>query len=379
VKILQLVQKPQRRGAEIFAYQLSQELRQHKHTVRTVYLYTYQGAEPLPLQDQDCLLAGRQNHPSEKIFGLNPHLLHRLRQLIDKVAPDVVQVNGARTVKYGAFAKRSSRARQWQLIYRNIDDPTYWLRDPLRRWFYKRLVMPQVDGIVGVSRATLRNVQTLYRSQAQTIYIPNGIDTKPLQHVPSRTVARKAVGIAPDVAVLLFMGNLTTQKRPDRFLRVVQKLRALGHMLEGWILGDGPLRQEVENQAKALNILDSIRFWGYQAQIGSYVAAADILLVTSDSDGIPAVVLEAGFIGVPVVAGSVGGLAECILHEKTGMLVQPHDEAKLVEAVRSLLQHPDRRTGMGIEAREFIRNHFTMDIIAARYAGFYEQILRSRG
>ncbi len=376
MRILQLVQKPQRRGAEIFAFQLSQALRRQGHRVNTAYLYPYSGANPLPLQAGDVVLPGRESHPLEKVPGVHPLLLRQVMAHLDGLRPDVVQVNGARTIKYGAFARSFSRGR-WPVVYRNIDNPAYWLRDPWRRFFYRRLVMPRIQGVVGVSEATLHNVKKLYGLAAPAVYIPNGVDPAPLAAAPTGAEARRQLGLAPGAALVLFIGSLARQKRPDRFLRVMQAVHRQMPLVEAWLVGDGPLRPALERQARQLGLERATRFWGYQARVGPYLAAADLLLITSDSDGIPAVVLEAGLLGKPTVATRVGGLPECIREGQTGHLLAAEDEAGLAQAVLDLLHRPRQRQAMGRRAGQWVEENFTIDVIARRYFDFYREVLGS--
>lgn len=375
MKILQLVQKPQRRGAEVFALQLSQTLRQQGHEVCANYLYPYTGDRPLPFYENDAQLHGQETHFFEKLPGVHPALLRKLIRNIETFRPQVVQVNGARTVKYGAFAKRFSRYKDWVIVYRNIDDPYYWVTDPLRRIFYKKLVMPQIDGVVGVSRATLDNVKALYGLKSPSTFIPNGVDPIPLQSALSQEKARRQLGVLTEIGVVLFMGSLSTQKRPDRFVRVMRQVYDQFPKVEAWILGDGPLKENIKNMVCSLGIQCIVRFWGYQAEIASYIAASDLLLVTSDSDGIPAVILEAGLLGKPSVAAQVGGISDCVLDGKTGILASPQDEEGLAGAVLHLLKQPEQRLEMGRRALAWMRANFTIDIIARRYFDFYRQVL----
>jgi glycosyltransferase involved in cell wall biosynthesis len=375
MKIFQLVQKPQRRGAEIFAFQLSEDLQRRQHTVRTTYLYPYQGGEPLPVFPDDYGLPGHEHHPFERMPGVHPALLRRLIRIVDDFAPDIVQVNGARTVKYGAFAKRFSRAQDWRLVYRNIDNPAYWIRDPFRHWFYKQWVMPQIDGVIGVSEATLRQINTFYKLSVPARFIPNGIDSGPLDRAASPEIIRQQMGIDPQETVLLFMGNLTTQKRPDRYLRMLRAIYEQEPTIRGWILGDGVLRADMEALATSLGIGHIVHFWGYQREVASFIAASDLLVVTSDSDGIPAVVLEVGYLGKPVVATAVGGMAECVLDGETGCLIAPEAEDQLAQTVLDLIRNPQSRAVIGDRAKRWIDANFTMDKIGSRYLSFYHDVL----
>jgi glycosyltransferase involved in cell wall biosynthesis len=375
VRILQIVQKPQRRGAEIFAYQLSQALREQGQVVQTVYLYPHTRGKSLPLHQNDVVLGGQETHFLEKLMGIHPKLLQKLTGTIRQFRPDVIQVNGGRAVKYGAFAKRFSRNRKWVLIYKNIDNPNYWIRDKRHLLFYRTLVMPQLDGVVGVSEETLNKVRTLYNLKVPSVYIPNGRDLSQLRVSEPQAVIREQLGTAPDVSVVLFMGSLTTQKRPDRFLRVVRTVRGKLSNVEAWLLGDGPLRENLMDLVNALGIQDIVRFWGYQEQVAPYIIASDLLLLTSDSEGTPGVVLETAFLGRPAVATDVGGTSGCILDRKTGILVDSEDEAALAQFVLMLLQNPARRIEMGHRAAQWVRGKFTIEEAARKYTNFYQQIV----
>lgn len=378
MRILQVVQKPQRRGAEIFAFQLSQELRRQSHEVRLVYLYPHTETVRLPLNEGDCVLDGNPNHPFEKIPGIHPFLLRRLLYAIDEFKPDVVQVNGARTVKYGAFASYSRRDASWALIYRNIGNPGDWLHGWHYRTFYQKLVMPRLHGVVGVSRKTLQAVKDFYRLSIPIKNIPRAVDPASLVPATSRDAVRRQTKTPTDVPLLIFVGSLTPEKRLDRLLHLLQKLRTQMPLLHLWLIGAGPLEPELRRQADTLGIAGSVRFLGAQACVADYLNAADLFVLTSDTEGIPGVILEAGFLGLAVVATRVGGVPECIVEGETGRLVDPQDEQALAKVVLRLLRQPLERTRMGAKAQEWIRENFLIKEIAASYAGFYAEVIGHR-
>ena len=375
MRVLQFVQKPQRRGAEIFAFQLSGALRRLGHEVSTIYLYPYDGDTPLDVLPGDRVLQGAERSRLEVTLGHNPALLREVCDAIDDSKPDIVQVNGARTVKYGALARRRRSGAPWRRVYRNIDHPAYWATDPIRRWFYRRRIFPWIEGTVGVSQATLDEVVRMYGLTTPTVFVPNGFDPEPLDAAPAMEEARERLGVSLDRPLMLFMGNLTEQKRPDRFLRVFSRVKADLPTAEAWMLGSGPLADELKQQARELSLADSIRFLGYQKDVAPYIAACDVLVVTSDSDGIPAVVLESAYLGKPAVVTRVGGLHECVVEGETGFLVDPRDEEGLAGRVKTVLNDDEVRRGLGDEARRYAVDNFTIEAVGKRYLEFYERVI----
>ncbi|NJN84054.1 MAG: glycosyltransferase, partial [Caldilineaceae bacterium] len=196
---------------------------------------------------------------------------------------------------------------------------------------------------------------------------------------PNRHEARRNLGVNEDAPILLFVGNLTTQKRPDRFLRIAQKMHRIAPKTQAWLLGDGPLRTDSEKLAASLGIASATRFLGYQERVAPYLSAADLLVVSSDSDGIPAVILEAGMLALPTVATRVGGIPECVRDGETGLLVDAGDENGLGLAVASLLSDPLRRAELGAAAQRWVESHFGMETVANQYLAFYRKVIGERG
>lgn len=378
MRILQLVHSPQRRGAEVFALQLSQQLDRRGEETRIVYLYPTEGDGGLSLRHQDRLLGGAVRHPLEKIPAFHPGLVARLIKEIRSFRPDIVQVNGSRTVKYGSLATRLETRRSWALIYRSIGNPRDWAGGRLRRAAYGRLVVARVDGVVGVSRRTLQVVRELYRIAAPSVCIPRGVDPEDLAPRQTRASLRGRE-VTPDASpVIIFAGSLTPEKRIDRLLRVFRQVSRSQPEARLWLVGKGPLRPELEQQAATLELSHAVRFCGARSDIGSYLNAADLLALTSDSEGLPGVLLEAGIAGLPVVATRVGGVGECVLDGETGFVVEAHDETGLADGLLRLIAEPELRRRMGQRARQWVSQRFSIDKIAERYLGFYRETLVRR-
>ena len=376
LKILQIVQKPQRRGAEVFALQLSQQLVWMGHEVTTTYLYRYEGEHRLPLADRDMMLEGDEHHYLERFPGVHPRLLWRLERLIEETRPDLVQVNGGRAVKYGAAVAARHRRRSWALIYRNIGQPQDWTSG-WRHALYSRLVMPNVDAVVGVSAITLRSVEDMYQLSVPMARIPCAVDSAIVVPTMARSTIRRQTNTPFDAPVVVWVGSLTSEKRVDRLLRVVDVVRHSIPDLHLWIVGGGPLRDSLEAGVKGSSLASCVRFLGVQDQVANYMNAGDLVTLTSDTEGMPAVLLEAGLLGLPVLATRVGGVPECVIDGQTGILVDRNDEDALAHALRDLMKQPEWRRRLGEAARVRVDRHFTMSRVAQQYASFYQQVLAS--
>jgi glycosyltransferase involved in cell wall biosynthesis len=369
-----LIQKPQRRGAEVFALQLAEALEARGSCTRVVALYEQPAQKALKLRSGDVALAFRDSNVLERVPGVQPGLLRRLRDEVLSFDPDVIQLNGARTVKYGALLRRVTPKARWALIYRNIDSPRFWNRRRLIQAVYRRVFIQVVDGVVGVSEATLAEVRSMYGLDVPSIYIPRAVDTRYLTPSGNEDIGAR-FQLPPNQHVLLFVGQLAVQKRPDRFVDIVARLRAQGKPVLGLVVGDGPLRESLAAEVARRNAGAWIRFAGFQEHVGDFYRASSVLLLTSDTEGTPGVVLEAGACGLTSVAADVGGVRECIDDGKTGLIVPPSDIKSYVDAVGDLLRSENLRTAMGTAAQTLVEARFALPRVVERYEAFYAEVL----
>lgn len=375
MRIVQVIQKPQRRGAELFACQLAEEMQRQGHAVCVLALYPYTQADRLVTAAPLQVLDGAEEHWAERLPGVQWGLLRKLMAAIAAFRPDIVQVNGARTVKYGAFARRFDRKGTWRLVYRVMGNPGYWVTGAQRKLFYRALVMPHIDGVVAVSHEAKRQIERLYGDCTPLVTIPQAVDTRAFRARRSRTDVRASMCTPEDAPVVLFVGSLSAEKRPDRFLRVVKQTMEVQPALHAWMIGDGPQRSALEAQVSETPALSGhVQFLGVRADVADYMAAADLLLLTSDTEGVPGVVLEAGWMGLPVVASRVGGVPGCVVDGETGLLADVTAEDEYVSHVLSLLNDGNLRGRMGEAAHAWIEQRFTLATASQRFLKYYGKL-----
>ena len=171
----------------------------------------------------------------------------------------------------------------------------------------------------------------------------------------------------------LFVGRLSKEKRPDRFLRLADALvRKYPELpLNFQIAGDGVMRKELEAQTQRNSLLkNKVEFLGERAEMKEIYRQADILVLTSDYEGTPNVVLEAMAHSIPVIATRVGGVPE-ILNERRGFLVEPDDAVALMKAACRLVESPELRLRLGGGGLKHVKSNHTLDILKNHLTEIY--------
>jgi glycosyltransferase involved in cell wall biosynthesis len=202
--------------------------------------------------------------------------------------------------------------------------------------------------------------------------MPPGVS---LPAAPAMDEARRLLDLPPDVPVLAFVGRLTAIKQPLRMLAVARSLLEHHPGLHVVVAGGGPMYDEVTAAAAPLG--GRVRMLGWRPDVETVYGAADLLLLTSDNEGMPITLIEAALSGTPAVATDVGSVREVLIDGSTG-LVTPPDEAALTEAADRLLRDPEVRSHMASAARDAGLKFSTTRLVTAT-SRIYEDLVRVTG
>jgi glycosyltransferase involved in cell wall biosynthesis len=167
-------------------------------------------------------------------------------------------------------------------------------------------------------------------------------------------------------------------KNHSIFLRAAARARRKFSNLEIVLVGDGPLRPELEREAAELGLQDSVIFLGDRRDIPATLACMDVSVVPSASESLSNVMLESMAAGIPVVASAVGGNVE-LAGDRRAVLVPPADAEALAAGLEKLLADQRLRSEMGRSARQFAQNNFSMERVRRQYADVYAEALAGRG
>jgi glycosyltransferase involved in cell wall biosynthesis len=225
-------------------------------------------------------------------------------------------------------------------------------------------VSNSVEAVTTSSRAMARNRLKDMRIPEETVFpIWNAVDPKRLANAHS---LRKSLGIPLRSLVVGMVGNLNNLKRPLAGLESFSRVRhSNSHMVFAGNSAD--LGQQVEQRSRELGLTEFVHILGLVDNVHDVYRTLDIMLNCSVSEGLPMSIIEAMFMSVPVIATSVGGTPELIIHGETGYLYEVDRLDLLDRHLKRLINHSDLRKEMGIKARNRARSQFHIDIMAEAY------------
>jgi glycosyltransferase involved in cell wall biosynthesis len=182
--------------------------------------------------------------------------------------------------------------------------------------------------------------------------IRNGVSVS--EFVPAedrRSEVREKLGCGRDEFVLVCVARLSEQKRIDILLQALARVLREGVRCKCVIVGDGPLRNQLLEQARSLGLSGHVFFEGFHEDVRPYLQASSAFILTSDTEGLPLSILEAMACGVPGIVTNVGGNAELITHGVHGVIVPRGSVDAIADGISYLANHPQERTQMAKMAR----------------------------
>jgi len=218
----------------------------------------------------------------------------------------------------------------------------------------------------------LKNLNGLHYAKNKIIVIKNGFDSKKFFPI-EKTIARKMLGIPKDVKVILTVGNLVKEKGHKYLIHAMKKVVNEKQNLLCFIIGRGPLKEELEKIIKNLGLENNIKLLGFvpDDKINLWMNAADIFVLPSLSEGNPTVMFEALACGKPFVGTRVGGVPEIITSEDYGLLCELANPDDLAEKILIALEKEWDREKIRKYAEQF-----TWDNIAKKVVEVYEEVLK---
>jgi L-malate glycosyltransferase len=327
-------------------------------------------------------LAVRRNSPLSPALADAPVHWHELglRNAIDLVSAqqlagiirrekiDVMPAHVARDYTFCGLAARMARPVRYFLTRHHFN--------PIKSNALYEWALGEAQALIAVSESVRGQLATAFPKLIdRVVVIPNWIDTR--SQSMSREEARTRLGIGRPLAAGI-IGQLTPLKRQDLFIRAAVKLIKEKKLKDAEFLvigeagpDDGEYDTRLRELVKKTGVEDYVRLIGYVDGLPKWLAALDIVAVVSRNEGFSLALVEAMAAGCAVIATRAGGMAEIVKDGVTGMLIEPDNEAALIDALSGLLADKLRREELGRVARSDVIERFDREKVIDRIERLY--------
>jgi glycosyltransferase involved in cell wall biosynthesis len=274
---------------------------------------------------------------------------------------------------YGTLAARLARVPAVVTSRRDTGFSRNWRL----RLLEERLVNPRVDRVTAVSPAIARELRAERGlSAGKIVTIPNGVDAAAFDPAACpRDAARRRLGLDGGEAALGVIAHLSPVKGHADLLAAMARIAEAAPRARLLVVGDGVLRQELEALCRTLGLAGRVVFTGTREDIPTVLAALDVVVVPSLTEGLSNALLEAMAMARPVVATATGGNPDAVEAGKSGLLVPPRDPVALAAAVLRLLEHPAEARRLGEAARRRVLADFSLESMVSGYESLYRSLL----
>ncbi|WP_376790593.1 glycosyltransferase [Thermoflexus sp.] len=353
-------------GAERMAAHLLLHLDRRRFEVAAVSLFDRQGTDLETMLDR----AGVRVWYLGKRKGFDPRMYGRLARVFQEFRPDVVHTHQY-VLRYLLPLVLARRARGWihtvhNVAEKEVDKPGRWVH----RAAFRMGVVP-----VAIAKEVARSIERVYALKGVPL-IPNGI---PVAEYSLGEDVRKAwrarEGYAEEDVLLVSVARMSPPKNHPLLIRAFATVACRDRRLRLLLVGDGPLRPELEDQVRVLGLENKVRFLGVRSDVPEILATADVFVLSSEWEGNPLSVMEAMAAGKPVIATAVGGVPELVEDGVSGLLVPPADAGALAEAIWKVVDDPELRVRMGCAAFRRAKERFDVGVMVRGYEALYEQLL----
>lgn len=356
-------------GAEILAARLARNLQDE-------FRFVFACLDDAGFLADELSRDGFPVHVLRRQPGFDWRLVRTLSQLFRREQVDVIHAHQYAPFAYCAMARGWWSKQGIVFTEHGRHQPDY--PRPKRIFANKYLLRPQ-DTAIGVGEAVRQALiqnEGLPPQRVQVIY--NGIDlTKFDPDAPRREAIRNELGFAANDFLIFQVARLDYLKDHATALRMMARIKRTDRPIKLVIIGDGPERATIERLQTELQLESSVRLLGQRTDVARLIQAADALLLTSVSEGIPLTLIEGMAAGLPIVATDVGGVGEVVISETTGLLAPAKDDAQLASQVVRLLENRDWGRTLGIAGRARAEQQFSEPEMHRHYREQYLSVARS--
>lgn len=365
MKIVHIVESLDVGGLEHTVLALAQAQHARGHSVAIICLWR-RGA--LAAQ---AVAAGLAVQCCDKQSGLDLKALKALRGMLRQAAPDVAHTHNAMAHYYTALAALGLGLARLVSTRHGMGSRQLGAR---RERLY-RLALHRTEAAVSVcSAARARYVRHGVMPQAKAVVVPNGIELSRFVPRSDQRAAqlRSELGLSAHAVLFGSVGRLHEAKRQRLLLQGLRRLLDAGVSAAMVIVGEGDQRAALESEINELGLQRHARLLGTRRDVHALLSGMDVFVLPSRTEGYSLALVEACASALPIIATQVGGNAEIVAHDLTGLLVPRDDLDALTQAMARLAGNPPLRLLLGQAARAWALREGSLDTMAERYLALYQ-------
>jgi len=286
----------------------------------------------------------------------------RLRRLIRKGKYDIVHFHTKRAHALSLWSPHGESAPKY-VVTRRMDYPV------AKGWYTALWYNRKVAGVVAISQPIVELLVDAGVDSRRICRIHSGVDARRFESPSCHTKLDGEVLVVGNVAVM-------EERKGHRYLlEAARLLKARGYRIRYLLAGDGSLKKSLEAMVEMMGLRHEVRFVGFVSDVPAFLTGVDIFAMPSVYEGLGVAVLEAMAAGKAVVATNVGGLADSVIDSVTGFLVSPRDPQGLADAIAKLAGEKSLAHEMGQRAAARVREHFSLETMAAKNEAYYHALL----
>ncbi|HMB26306.1 MAG TPA: glycosyltransferase [Patescibacteria group bacterium] len=354
IKIVYIIGRLAYGGAEKALLDLCRKINKQKFEITVVVL---QEDNPLAEQFED---AGVKVHFMRKKTKFDFSIIKKLAEYLEIIKPDIIHTHLFAADFWGGQAARSAGVKKIISTRHDVIKEDFWrnlLGKRMRRSFNKVIAVSKAirDYLIKVEKVSLEKVKVIY----------NGLDISKfyISDPDLFTSGKLRIGS---------VGRLNKEKGHKHLIRACRLIK--NNNWELTLVGDGPLRGELEESVKALGIEEKVKFTGNVSDVRPYLEKMDIFVLPSVTEGLSLAVLEAALSGRIIVATKVGGVPEIVEHEQTGLLFKPKNIEQLVSHINWVDEHRYQSEKMALKLQAEAKEKFDINKIIKKYEDLYENL-----
>ncbi|MGE0192657.1 MAG: glycosyltransferase [Planctomycetota bacterium] len=313
--------------------------------------------------------AGLATHRIEQRSSYDHRITARLVAVLEEARADVVVTHDYKANVVGAKAARKL-GLPWVAVVHG-----YTGEDAKVRAFeaWDRRALRKADAVVVVSDALAERLAARGVPRERIHRVDNGIDAVQVADAADRgrAAARAALGASGHQRLIVALGRTSPEKGQDVLLEAFARVAPEAPDLRLALVGDGADRERLTARAAALGLADRVALPGWRSDGPACLAAAEVAVLPSRTEGLPIALLEALAVGVPVVVTDVGAMAEVVEHGRAGLVVPPDDAAALARALTRVLADPAGAKERAAYGRQRVTEHYGTRAQAKRLAAIY--------